>query len=654
MTFGQVATDFLATDREGQPPVRVIKAEAGLGKSTAVLAEIRKQLRDNPALRFLYMVPSLDLADELATKALADFGIEARVMRGRSQRQPNSTATMCAKSDIAEALATQNVSVTTTLCRSEDDQGNVSECPFYATCPYIAQLQAAKAGGLVIASHQYLSVRMEALKDVDWLIIDESFWQVLCAQKLVDLGRFTTYRGVGDSFRGRKGESRPEFDQRTAAATEKMIDAVARFANVVDDAARADRQPTLADFAAEGFTAEECDDLATLEYSRITTPEITAGMDEDMQRSLLEKAHVQEAYGFVRIWKILAAELRSGRQGESHGLVIEWGVLDPKTNKPANFIHAHWSRDPRFKEVPTLIIDADADPEIIGRFYPTAETVQIAAEWQNVEIVQVTDKTGSAQSLKGERRRDDVYNTALDMADRLASVIGNDPARRPLLVSQKAVIQAYSEAGDLDRAPFDTAWFGNTRGKDQWKQTAGIVVAGRIEPSPQALEAMARSIWFGSEEALTFMEPNAEGRFMLPKCQHWTTAKSGQSATVAVSYHPDRRADRVLRQVREAELMQALARVRPIHRGADNPCQIIVLTNVPLPIEADRFATWNEVVPDRHDLMRLAGFIPEKSNDAADVFPSLWTSATAVRIAASRRAERAFPAFAGGVSGSIY
>lgn len=660
LSFSLAASNFLATDREGQPPVKVIKAEAGLGKSTATLAEIqkrflaeiKKELRGNPALRILYMVPSLDLADELAAKALADYGIEARVMRGRSQRQPNSTATMCAKSEIAETLASLNVSVSTSLCRKEDDQGNISECPHYATCPYIAQMQAAKQGGLIIASHQYLSVKMEALKDVDWLIIDESFWQVLTAQRLVDLGRFTTYRGVGEGFRGRKGESHQEFEQRQACASEQMIDGIARFTNVIENAAKADRQPTLADFAAEGFTPEECDNLATLEYSRINKPEITPSMSEEAQRDVLQKAHIQEAFGFVRVWKILAAELATSRQGEAHGLVMEYGVLNPKSGELGNFIHAFWSRDPRFKEIPTLIIDADADAEIVGRFYPTAETVEIAAEWRNVEIVQVSDKTGSAQSLKGERRRDEAYNTALDMADRLAHVIGNDPTRRPLLVSQKAVIEAYKEAGDLAHAPFDTAWFGNTRGKDQWKNTAGLVVAGRIEPSPQALEQMARSIWFASEEPLAFLEPDQEGRLMLPKCQHSTTAKNGQTATVAVSYHPDRRADRVLRQVREAELMQAIARVRPIHRGADNPCQIVILTNVPLPIQPDRLATWAEIVPDRFDLMRLAGFIPEKSNDAADMFPTLWTAPTAVRMAASRRAERAFPAFAGGCNSS--
>lgn len=640
INFGRMAAEYLANGREGDAPVRVIRAEAGLGKSTATLEEIRQALRANADLRILYMVPSLDLGEELAEKARA-AGIKARVLRGRSQPRPDGDGTMCAKSEIAETIAALSLSVTETLCKKKLDNGETVECPFAATCPYLAQLQAAKRGGLIIASHQYLSVRMEALKDVDWLVIDESFWQVLTADRRIPLDRFLSLRATGEGFRGKKGESKRQFEDRRTEADYELGQAVESFRIVVQQAEREKRPPTLADFRNEGFSAELCGYLSGLEYSRITTPDIHPGMDFEVQKDRLQKATVQEAFSFARAWKILGAELDSGRDGEPHGLMIERGVLNPKTGALENSLRMFWSRDPRIKNTPTLIIDADADSAIIERFYPGATTAEISAAWRHVELIQCHDRTGSAQALKGNRRRDEVYNSALDMADRLADQIDGRPARRPLLVSQKSVIDAYREAGDLDGAPFDVAHFGNLRGKDGWKEAAGIVIAGRIEPSPAAIEAMARGIWFASTEPLAFLEPESDGRLCLPRRAEKITPKNGEAREVQVSYHPDPRGDRVLRQVREAELMQAIARIRPIHRSGEIPCQVVVLSNVPLPVQPDRLASWAELVPDRFDMARLAGFMPDKSGDMADTFPDLFPSATAVRTAATRRENRA-------------
>lgn len=636
--------------REGPAPVTAIRAAAGIGKSTAVLAEVKKLTAENPAIRILYAVPSLDLAEELGAKAEA-LGIPHRVMRGRSQPNPDGSGTMCAKAEIAETIAALGFSVSETLCRKKMPDGQTVECPFASSCAYLAQIEAAKSGGLLIAAHQYLSIRMDALKDIDWLIIDETFWATLSRRKRLDIGRFTTPRTVGSLFKGKRGEGTNQFAERQQEANGEIGQAITSFRVVLDRAQREGRHPTLADFRLEGFDSENCSYFAGLEYSMIDKPEINPGQSFEKQKELLQKATVIEAFGNARVWKILAAELATEREGQPHGLVVKYGALNPKTNSLENVIDLYWSNDPRFKETPTLIIDADADELITKRFYPDASIIEIDAAWQNVEITPIYDKTGSAQSLKRTRRRDEIWNAALDMADRLSAIIGGDPARRPLLITQKHVEDFYIENGDLpaegteerQRFPFDVAHFGALRGKDRWKECAGIIVAGRIEPSPHELESCARSLWFGSAEPLVFIQPGPDERYCLPKREEWIEPKEGPARQVMVSYHPDPRTDRVLRQIREAELMQAIARVRPIHRGADIPCQIIVLSNVPLPgIQPDRLAAWAEIVPDRFDMMRLSGFVPDVSSDIAAAYPEAFASAAAARQAASRRTARVF------------
>lgn len=631
---------WIDNGREGAAPQIAVKGEAGLGKTALTLDEVAVILRDFPELRILYLVPSTELGEELEAKAREKGVLNPRLLRGRSQRQPGSPEKMCIKADIAETLAALSISVSDSLCRKKKEDGTVAECPHAATCPYLAQLQEAKRGGLIIASHQYLSVRMEPIKDIDAIIVDESFTQVLCADRRVDLGRFASFRTTGAGIRGRR--------EQIEDANIELGQAVDSFRAVLDVAERESRQPTLAEFAGRGFTEELCRFLAGLEYSRIEALDIDPEMSEEQQRDILKEAQVQEAFAFARVWKILGAELASGRQGEPHGLVIERGVLNPKTRELANYIHAFWSRDPRFENTPALILDADADAVILRRFFPAAEFVEIAAKWQNVEIVQCYDRTGSAQSMKGERRRDEAYNAALDMADRLSDLIDAGESesgrlrRRPLLVAAKSVIESYREAGELESAPFDTAHFGNLRGKDGWNEAVGIVIAGRIQPSVPQIEGLARSIWYADPEPLSFIAADDAGRFILPTCQHWTAPKRGEARAIDVSYHPDDRANRVLRQVREAELMQAIARVRPVHRSAEIPCQIVVLSNVPLAVQPDRVAAWAEIVPDRFDMARLAGFIPEIAADMASAYPSLFASAGSVRAAACRRHARAF------------
>jgi hypothetical protein len=46
-------------------------------------------------------------------------------------------------------------------------------------------------------------------------------------------------------------------------------------------------------------------------------------------------------------------------------------------------------------------------------------------------------------------------------------------------------------------------------------------------------------------------------------------------------------------------VVQAIDRARFIHRAADKPCRVFVLTNVVLPLTVHGFATWDELIPNR-------------------------------------------------------
>lgn len=639
---------WLALDAEERrsalPPRLGIAGEAGLGKTEAVLAACaRPAWRER---RVLYLVPSVELGEELAVRARAK-GISATVIRGRSQADPACPGQrMCRKADIAESVASLGYNVTETLCRGKNAAGETVECPYRATCPYVKQQAAArKAPGLYIAAHAYLSLGLDALKEdsLDLIIIDESFWPTLTREGRVNIDRFLTSRSPGDKVsRARKGERQIEADHRTQELWAEHYQAMRAADEAIRGATRQGRQPTLADFRTHGLSEGLCTAAMELEYSRLGRPALDAGMDEQEQRDALAQAVQREAFGFARAWNVLKRELATDRQGEPHGLTVEMGHLNRRSNELENVLHLTWSVEPRFAGLPLLAIDADADEVILGRFYPGIEVQTIRAAWRNVTVRQVTDRTGSKTAFSNPANRDRAWQAALALADRHAETVAGDPSRRPLVVTQKSVREAWTEEGRTDDAPFDLAHQGALRGKDQWKNTAGVLVVGRIEPSPGEVERQMRAVFYADATPLTFLAPDPKtGRLMLPKRDGVIRTRSGATVKVPVSYHPDDRGDRIIRQVREAELMQAIARCRPVHRGAEVPCEVLILTNVPLPLVVDEVTTWEQAIPDRFEQMRLAGFVPDVAADCAAAYPALWDSAEAVRQAASRMRRRA-------------
>ncbi|AYM66124.1 DEAD/DEAH box helicase family protein [Agrobacterium fabrum] len=645
---------WIASGKQGEIPRLVLKAGAGTGKTVSMLAAVAKLLKEYPDLRILFSAPSVELCEEVEEKAINEFGIaNARVARGRSQPRPDDKSqNMCAFSDMAESLASLQMSVSKSLCSNKKEDGTEVRCRFFDTCPYMKQIREMKQPGLIIASHQYLSVELDALKGIDLVIIDESFHQTMTFEKKVPIERFKKLRALGDSYKGKKGESHADFEIRREDDQYELDNGIDCVSRILNKCEVEKHQWTIDDFLAEGITSEFARHMKKLEYSRLEKLAVFPDMDDDIKADKIAKAKAQEAYGFGRFWSILEIQLSPEVVAERDGLIMGLRLLFDHMNKEdeiRDYISLRWSKDPRFLDVATVMIDADADELILERFYPGAEFVRIEAEWQEpIKPIQADNWVGSKKSMSTERRKDEAFNTAIEMADRLSHLIKGDPKKRPLLVSHKSVIDGYREEFEnqadvsLEQQPIDLAHFGNLRGKDGWKHAVGIVVVGRQEPTVDAVEAIAEGIWFATPKPIRFIRSVDR---VFPSRKTIISDKQGNEKTIDVSYHPDERCDRVLKQIREAEVMQAIARIRPIHR--ETPCEVIILTKIPLPIQPERFWGFESIVPDRFTMVRMNGWIPENAQDMADAYPGLFPTANAVTLAAFQRDERAFPQFEG-------
>jgi len=90
---------------------------------------------------------------------------------------------------------------------------------------------------------------------------------------------------------------------------------------------------------------------------------------------------------------------------------------------------------------------------------------------------------------------------------------------------------------------------------------------------------------------------------------------------VDVQVHPDSRCQAMLEQVREAEIAQAIDRVRPVF----NRRRIIVLTNIALDLTVDHARTWPELRPGKFAyVFALHGVLPLSAGDLCRAFHSFW------------------------------
>jgi hypothetical protein len=105
--------------------------------------------------------------------------------------------------------------------------------------------------------------------------------------------------------------------------------------------------------------------------------------------------------------------------------------------------------------------------------------------------------------------------------------------------------------------------------------------------------------------------------------------RDGSRRQVRVRVHPDRRVQAVVEQVREAEMVQAIDRLRLIHTRRKKT--VIILCNIPLDLPVDELVTWRELVGDGRLAQALEACdekgweaLPLAAAKLSEVLPELW------------------------------
>jgi putative DNA primase/helicase len=599
------------------PPQMGIRGAAGLGKTRRVVMALAGRAGIEHRNIEIY-VSSHALATEWAI-ALCEHAPHLRVQVIRGREFEDLDGTMCERAPAARAVAQAGGNVSHHLCRREFEDGTVEECPFLSGCRYLAQFQD-RSPAVRIFAHEYLCLpRQPGIPSPDLVVIDERFWHVAVQSRSMGLDRLTAARKLR-LFKMRREDPGAVADLLAVAAK-------------VRDALLSER-PLLAALREAGVTAAMLKDAARTEFGGADELPVTPALDDDTIMSRLAAAERSDATKLHRLWRVSETEIVLDRE-QAHGIELRRDEPRPGTGERQDRVHIHWRKPVRIAGRPVLVIDADLDVDLARSFLPHLEAVHLPVE-RRVTIHQVVDTPATKRRLL--RVQDEDETVSRDLLNVAAMIEGEAGAgRKTLVVATKAVAdRVRGLAGHLPGV--DVAWFGAVRGIDRWKDHDTVIVIGREQPPPQAIEALARAVHFDRPAPLRFLEPDETGNRIMPNAVRGYRLRDGGEVGAAVAIHPDPDVQRLLEQVRECESAQALDRLRLVH--AETPKNVFILSNLVLDVTVDRITTWSDLVADPIRRMVVAGAVPLSPRDMATAYPQVFPSRYAAEKAVQRRSER--------------
>jgi hypothetical protein len=569
----------------------------GTGKSRTTADQIA-ELRGDAAIWWL--VPTLAKADEQVAEYTERAGagsMKARVVRGRGAPDPrtDNADAMCPRHEVVNRAAAMGINVQEEICNNG--------CSLRFSCGFQHQATVLRNNplGLFVMSADYLWLPCPAPRP-DLVIVDESV-----IAKATEILSFDPARIVDDH----KWAARDLDDAMAFRATALLIRAALvehpggelsflRSCDVTDRALKA------------------CiDHLFSKEEAKAT---VNGGMTDKQIASILDAIEAREILKVIKLFRQVRREFEQPRDRltsvwfEPARLVMVNGQLERQPRVVVSYVRPLRIR----KEVPILCLDGTGSIDLNRNIFGDHMTLKRFAVPRDAEVYQATSKTFSRQSITGTDHKGNP-RSAKNVAEaaRLRAQVVEFLSILPgnvLLVSYKAAIEAL-----LDDLPphVATAHFGALRGLNSFEHCETVVVMGREQPSPQVIEALTRP--FCADNPAPFLPvgdyvAQTRGRRMRnPEAFN----------LIEVQVHFDARCQTVLEQIREAEMVQAIDRVRPVF----NRRKIFVLNNLPLDLTVDRALTWSELRPGKFVLaFAREGVLPLSARDLGHCFPDLWRS----------------------------
>jgi hypothetical protein len=579
---------------EGANPRAAIRLTMGAGKTKQTISYLKSYLEDKYSQTIEVYVPRHDLANEWEQSL---DGINAKVIHvyprtgGKWDEEAKAYPhpVMCQRDDYVRDLEEKGHSIYGNACLSRTSG---EQCSFFGGCSYLDQFrQSGNDMGLEntirIYTHASLFLsrnEFERQLDPDLVIIDEAFLSsAVSNMPSIPVGDVSQY-------------------------------------------IRSDGIPSLGSDLLECLTIHQ-GDLSYLRDKGIGAFEFNAVSVEGLNPTpsfSAETTHnrnvrsVKQYKALTQLLEIAANEIED--QGKDR-----FEQLAYNQRKSEIVICEHKPiRVPR--SAPVLYLDATADPIITEVYLPSLQYHQIDVR-QLAVVSQVHDRTGSNTFWNGKVKlelkslSEPTYDPNHNDLAKLIMVLNEwvKAGESPLLVAHKELCDQLRGHAKLNEG-VAVAHFMSLRGSNAYENRSVIFITGRNQPPMDAIERQARAIFGNSGNPL-----NYDDKKNLPSDQveYWLSERSPHSASaITFPSFSDPRIETVQKQIREAETVQAIARLRLV--WADYQKRVFLLSNLPVEIPVDHLIKFNDLMPDKLELQLYdRGDIPLTSKGLETMRPDL-------------------------------
>jgi hypothetical protein len=603
-------------------------APTGSRKSTLMRAAAVRYVTEHPEQSVVILVPRHRLGDEQVKALLKehpDAAFTAAVWRGRHRddpsqvdpKHPGKFMPMCWRSEEAKELEAALVSADK-LCKRGRGKKAV-RCPFFEQCGY--QRQRKIEANIWLAAHECMVHEMPAaFGKVGRVLIDESPLDAF----MLGVDNSDEARLPLDALR-----TLPQKEFVGRAELVKGRRALHALLNRLQPPADRHQGTPLMDGAAIVFISKLYGDvfvparhspakMRRLEWYNKVEPNITPDMSATQVREQLALvAGNIITKKMVTLWGLLGATGRVQIHDSENGRVIRMVGLRE--------LAKGW-------EVPTLICDATGDAELLRAIWPELRCE--VEDWQqlprpdSVRVLQVVDRAVSKYAVAIEGDGEELERRAASARRLYAAVLSKSLLEYG---GQDVGVITYKSTREwIEQNCFVPPWLklfhhGDVTGTNALQNVRALFVIGRPLASAEAITRMTEALYgdFIAERAYR-VQPK-QGRIPIVP-----DTADNNTVLVDVWEHPDPRAERMRRQVTEASLLQAVGRARAGLRGADDPLDIHLWTDVPLPeLGPAEPVLWAELEGGLDALMMATGGVwLESIPHAAKAYPELFTAET--------------------------
>jgi peptidoglycan hydrolase-like protein with peptidoglycan-binding domain len=618
-------------------PRWLISGAQGVGKTAAACGQTRDGISQPGILHhgIGYVTAFFSTDHGKSAEALLDYLDNAPPSAPRAVQALGRTAPhperpgekACAIAEQTQRAAKRGVNIQETFCKS---------CIHREGCAYMLRAHEVKKaaeepeGAVVFAVHDHAFVNMPGGIEPDRFIFDE---------KVRDTAKRDSYVAVKDWGRDLReyldwsgqsaGQSADDLEDllglinplRTAIGV-----AVTQTPEIALDAIRTTAQKVTrpgetaaaaVDRAANRLQAFDNDNLAERIASEMSGFALASAPAQDLATRLdkvLDAADERHVRGLIGIFRAVAAELaqdhgpqlRAVYRRPLYGDCIVAETIQPST-MPQN--------------APLLHLDGTANPDLASAWFGPLQHFEYRVERLCIEAVLVTGHGFSTVSITGRNPKTDALvnpERAADTRARLHKTFARYPGA--FVSMAKPALEAMGQLPN-----HITAHFGALRGRNMAQDCETGIVVGRNLPPPRELERLARAFAVALDRPFTPLPEPAPGeRLFYPKREEAVRMRDGTGHGIEIDYHPDPTAQAMLRQIRDAETVQAIDRVRAHFR----PKRFIIMGASMPDMTFDRAVRFTDLHKGGTRLERVAqsGVVPLSIAEMFRVFPRVWGS----------------------------